>query len=297
MEKIRSQPRRALYTVLIGEYEKLNELEVSDSSVHAICFTDDPQLVSSTWDIVLIESTFPGDQIRSQRLIKIQGHPVLDQYDEWLYIDNTVRLLKPPSYILDEFLKDCDLAIPTHSYREDVLAAFTVVKDHGLDSRERLEEQRLHYEEFSPSPLHERPLWTGIIARRPTSSVRKWSDSWAQHVLRYSRRDQLSVLTVLEIHKPNFKRVEIDTFSSDFHQWPIHNERKREKRFYSGTDLVQESEKLQKEILQLNNELRVVRDAYANSTSWKITRPLRAISLALKAIRGFNKLETMNSDG
>ena len=297
MEKVSSQPRRALYTVLIGEYEKLNELEVSDSSVQAICFTDDPQLVSSTWDLVLIEPIFPGDYVRSQRLIKIQGHPLLDQYDEWLYIDNTVRLLKPPSYILDEFLKDCDLAIPTHSHREDVLEEFAVVKDLGLDSHERLEEQRLHYEEFSPSPLREQPLWTGIIARRPTSSVRKWSDSWAQHVLRYSRRDQLSVLTVIEIHKPNFKRVVIDTVSSDFHQWPIHNERKREKRFYSGTDLVQESEKLQKEILQLNNELRVVRDAYANSTSWKITRPLRAISLALKAIRGSNNLETMNSDG
>ena len=297
MEKVSSQPRRALYTVLIGEYEKLNELEVSDSSVQAICFTDDPQLVSSTWDLVLIEPIFPGDYVRSQRLIKIQGHPLLDQYDEWLYIDNTVRLLKPPSYILDEFLKDCDLAIPTHSHREDVLEEFAVVKDLGLDSHERLEEQRLHYEEFSPSPLREQPLWTGIIARRPTSSVRKWSDSWAQHVLRYSRRDQLSVLTVIEIHKPNFKRVVIDTVSSDFHQWPIHNERKREKRFYSGTDLVQESEKLQKESLQLNKELRVVRDAYANSTSWKITRPLRAISLALKAIRGSNNLETMNSDG
>ena len=297
MEKVSSQPRRALYTVLIGEYEKLNELEVSDSSVQAICFTDDPQLVSSTWDLVLIEPIFPGDYVRSQRLIKIQGHPVLDQYDEWLYIDNTVRLLKPPSYILDEFLKDCDLAIPTHSYREDVLEEFAVVKDHGLDSRERLEEQRLHYEEFSPSPLREQPLWTGIIARRPTSSVRKWSDSWAQHVLRYSRRDQLSVLTVLEINKPNFKRVEIDNFSSDFHQWPIHNERKGEKRFYRGNDSAQGSERLQKEILRLGDEIRVVQDAYSNSTSWKITRPLRAIYLALKAIRASNNHGTMNSDG
>ena len=297
MEKVSSQPRRALYTVLIGEYEKLNELEVSDSSVQAICFTDDPQLVSSTWDLVLIEPIFPGDYVRSQRLIKIQGHPLLDQYDEWLYIDNTVRLLKPPSYILDEFLKDCDLAIPTHSHREDVLEEFAVVKDHGLDSRERLEEQRLHYEEFSPSPLREQPLWTGIIARRPTSSVRKWSDSWAQHVLRYSRRDQLSVLTVLEINKPNFKRVEIDNFSSDFHQWPIHNERESEKRFYRGNDSAQGSERLQKEILRLGDEIRVVQDAYSNSTSWKITRPLRAISLALKAIRASNNHGTMNSDG
>ena len=68
--------RRALYTVLLGKYEHLNPLpEVAQHGVDAFCFSDDPDLRSSTWNIVHVAPVFALDSVRSQRLIKILGHP------------------------------------------------------------------------------------------------------------------------------------------------------------------------------------------------------------------------------
>jgi hypothetical protein len=207
---------------------------------------------------------------------------MLDQYDEWLYIDNTVRLLQTPSSILDEFLKGCDLAIPNHCHRSDLRAEFRVVQESCLDGFERIEEQLFHYEEHFPSSLNERPLWTAIIARRPTDLIRKWSEFWGQHVLRYSRRDQLSVLVALEVNNINFRRIEVDNFSSEFHLWPILNERKDSQRIYSQLTSNPDVLYLQQENLRLGNEIQVLRKNYIDSTSWKITRPIRALSKAIE---------------
>jgi len=232
-----SPPRRVVYTVLTGGYEALNELQVIDPTVRAICFTDDPNLKSSTWDVVQIEPIFKSDPIRSQRLIKILGHPVLRQYEEWLYIDNTVRLLKIPSLILDDYLADSDLAIPSHSFRKSIRAEFEIVKVLRLDSPTRLKEQLAHYEAQHLSSLEVQPLWDGIIARRPNQDVEKWAEIWASHVLRYSRRDQLSIVVALEQTNTKFKRFEIDNYSSDYHEWPIYNQRKVEQRVYTGFEI------------------------------------------------------------
>jgi hypothetical protein len=288
---LKTQLRRVLYTVVTGEYEVLNESEISDPGVHAICFTDSPDLVSATWEVVQFTPSFARDPIRSQRLIKILGHSRLDEYDEWLYIDNTVRLTVAPSVILDEWLKESDLAIPTHSYRESTRDEFAVVQDGDLDSYERLEEQLHHYQENFECPLEERPLWTAIIARRPTPLVRDWAETWAKHVLRYSRRDQLSVTVALEISQLEVNRIQIDNFLSPLHQWPILNDRKVERRSFVGRNFGREILKLEERNLELKNELEASRNeleasrneleasrmAFTDSFSWKVTKPLRAI--------------------
>ncbi len=268
--------RRVLFTVVTGKYEVLNELEISDPAVHAICFTDSPDLVSSTWEVVQFTPSFAGDPTRSQRLVKILGHPRLDAYDEWLYIDNSVRLTATPSAILDEWLNGSDLAIPNHSFRESNRDEFAVVQGDNLDSYERIEEQFQHYQENFPALLEERPLWTGMIARRPTPLVRDWADTWAKHVLRYSRRDQLSLPVVLQISQLEVTRIEIDNHLSPLHQWPILNERKLDRRHVVGRNFGREAMKLSEENLELRNELEALRMTFEGSFSWKITKPLRA---------------------
>ena len=281
---LKNQLRRVLFTVVTGEYEVLNELEISDPSVHAICFTDSPDLVSSTWEVVQFTPSFAGDPIRSQRLVKILGHPRLDAYDEWLYIDNSVRLTAAPSVILDEWLNGSDLAIPSHSVRESTRDEFAVVQDYDLDSYERLEEQLQHYQEYFESALEERPLWTAIIARRPTPHVRDWADTWAKHVLRYSRRDQLSLCVALQISQLDINRIQIDNRQSPLHSWPVLNKRKLERRIFSGRNFGREIIKLEEQNLGLKNELAATREelaatrmAFTGSFSWKVTKPLRAI--------------------
>lgn len=127
--------------------------------------------------------------------------------------------------ILDSWLSDCDLAIPLHCHRESVEQEFEIVLKQSLDSVERITEQFDHYRMFHPACLSEKPLWTGIIVRNNTVEVQEWSKMWWRHVLRYSRRDQLSVSVACDITRPRIHRVNIDNFLSEFHHWPVINER------------------------------------------------------------------------
>ena len=91
-------------------------------------------------------------------------------------------------------------------------------------------EQLEHYARLRPHVLEERPLWGGIIARRQSPEVVLSMGVWWNHLLRYSRRDQLSLLYALDSTGLIPRRAEIDNFESRWHQWPVVPERNGEMR-------------------------------------------------------------------
>ncbi len=215
-----SAPRRAVYTALIGRYEMLHEQPLATTSdLPFICLTDDPDLVSETWDVRLVEPRFPMDPIRSARELKIVGSPQVDGYDETLWVDARVVLRTDPGEILDSWLAEADVAIPRHSYRKDVVTEFEEVLLGGFDEHARLYEQLSHYAAIAPEELEAPVPWTGIIARRHTSQVRAAMEHWFLDLVRYSRRDQLSVRRALSAAGIEENSVEIDSWGSDVHTW------------------------------------------------------------------------------
>jgi hypothetical protein len=213
--------KSAVYTVLLGGYEALNdEQNTGDGTIPFICFTDDESLTSSIWEIRPVSALFENDLQRSQREIKIRGCADLGQFDRTLYIDNSVSLLAAPEKILDTWLESHDLAIPLHSFRSTVLDEFRAVIELGLDEPARVFEQIYHYSERNRSVLDEHPLWNGLIARRNTPAVQSVMSRWFDEVLRYSRRDQLSANLMLGSSAIRLNRVELDNHSSAYHEWP-----------------------------------------------------------------------------
>jgi hypothetical protein len=212
------RPARAVYTALIGSYEQLQEQPVARTSdLPFICLTDDPALTSETWEIRLVESPLPMDSVRSSRMFKVLGGG-LDEYDETLWIDSRIVLRTDPDEILDAMLADGDLAFLRHSFRDSVMTEFDVCARAGLDEPGRIYEQLLHYAETRPETLDEVPLWGAIIARRWTPDVHRAMRTWLDHILRYSRRDQLSSRYVLA----DFDRLatfEVDNIDSPWHHW------------------------------------------------------------------------------
>jgi hypothetical protein len=284
MRKGEVVPKRAIYTVLFGDYDELNELpsEIS-SDIDAMCFTDDPALTSSTWTVVCVQRAVPGDPVRSQRLVKILGNETLANYDETLYVDNSVVLKADPRDVLDNWLRDCDLAMPLHSFHETLSDEFDAVVEHQLDSPARVAEQRAHYSEWFPDAMNSDAIWTAIIARKNTPAVREFQRIWATNVLRYSRRDQLSVGVAIESSHVTVNHVELDNHDSALHKWPAVTRRKSEVRngyFPESTgDVGLLLERSQAETAHLKEALYSVWE----SPSWKLTRPLRAIhKLALR---------------
>ena len=211
-------PRRAVYTAVIGGYETVLT-HPPESDVDYICFTDDPTLTSTRWQIEQVRPLFPADPIRSARHLKIVGHPLLDGYDETLWIDNRVEILIDPADLMASWLAETDLSMPSHSYRETVIDEFVAVLEGGFDDPAKIQEQLFHYLTHDADALQERPYWTAIIARRPTTEVTQAMATWRDQVLRYSRRDQLSINVAMRRAGLQITVQPIDNFGSGQHDW------------------------------------------------------------------------------
>lgn len=212
-----------VYTTLIGNYETLNEQPVAAASkLRFICLTDDASLRSGSWEIRLVEPVFASDPIRSQRDLKIRPHLHLREFARSLYIDNSVILKAPPATLFE--LADASkegFLMPPHSYRETVLDEFLEVSRLGFDDNTRIYEQLNHYMLSHPEMLQERPWWTAIMVRNHRDPATCAAlEAWALHVMRYSRRDQLSVNLALRSAGIRPAPFQIDNLASEFHSWP-----------------------------------------------------------------------------
>ena len=300
---------RAVYTVVTGGYEELSDNHVPSPGVDHICLTDDPELTSEFWRIVLVEREFPSDPSRSQRLLKIVGHPALDSYDETVYVDNSVTLLSDVNPLFDLWLASSDMTVALHSFRDTVTDEFAAVLTIGYDDHQRVVEQWDHYWASVPDSLTAHVLWTGIIARRRSEDVTRLCRHWADHVLRYSRRDQLSLRAAEALTGVSVGIAHLDNNSSEWHQWP--SERRRKTHMESGLsaarvpDLVAVSQARMAQIAaeresaeqraaanalksklvvttaqvhELESQLAVL----AVSRSWKVTAPIRRLTVAMR---------------
>jgi hypothetical protein len=300
-----AHPRRAVYTALTGQYEQLNEQPIAKTSkVDFICFTDDPELTSASWTIRLVSPRFPLDSIRSARYLKMFGPDLLPDYDETLWIDNSVRLVASPDRLLDAWLADADIAIPRHSFRMSVIGEFDAVATDGYDDPARVYEQLIHYSALRPEALRETPLWTALLARRKTPAVDAAMRLWFDHILRYSRRDQLSINYVVGSLGLDVTAVPMDNMKSEWHEWPVRVAKRWEltqDRMGSALRVpAAEIGRLENSLAKLRVEYdflsrehakiveknpdateRALRDLashYESSTSWRLTAPLRALT-------------------
>lgn len=272
----RTEARVCAYTVLLGGYERLTEQPVAHrSGVDFLCFTDDPTLESETWSIRQLTPLFPGDAVRSQRQAKIQAHAILPEYDVSLYLDNSVLLRRTPEEILEAFLpEDAPMAIAAHSFRQTVGDEFRVVVSLGLDRADRCEEQERHYRDHDPESLGLRPLWSGILLRRHLDPrVVEAMNAWFLHVLRYSRRDQLSSHYAFRAVGLEPVVHELDNHESAYHSWPIGVGRRPDTSLWDGSDVVA----LERRVRELQAELDVLR----SSRSWRVTQPARQLRARL----------------
>lgn len=274
----KSIKKMCMYTVVFGNYEGLNELppEIASANIPKICFTDDPSLHSETWEIRVVKPAFPMDSVRSQRIMKILPHRFLSEFDSSLYVDNTVRLKTNPIELIEHFCAKNDVSVPIHSYREHVYEEFIEVARSGLDDAARVFEQMNHYQIINEKSLQSKPYWTAIMFRNHLKeSVVELMENWYRQILRYSRRDQLS-LNYSEIDSDvEINGINIDNYNSNFHEWPILTRRDVKKRVWSpglsgGMPIFEKMEavksmeaELDKKIKQLSYVNKEIKEKYA----------------------------------
>jgi hypothetical protein len=284
-----------VYTVLMGDYEHLNEQPTyKDSKTDFICFTDDRNLTSESWKFIYIDPVFPFDFARSSRIPKICPHRFLKEYDVSLYIDNSVILRKAPEAIYIELFegKNVDFVCFKHSYRETVLDEFIEVAHMQYDDLNTVLEQLNAYHLTDPQVLYEKPLKGAFLLRKHHNQrVVDTMEEWLAHVLRYSRRDQLSLNYAIRKVKPRINALETDFFNSEYFQWPVSSGRDQKKYMRSAflstvlmDRISQKEQSIQSLTLQVEELEETVR-LLMGSKSWRLTRPLRELAAKVRALR------------
>ena len=316
--------KRCVYTTLFGDYELINEQEVAkESNIDFLCFTDNPDLQSETWKIIYSEPIFPLDPIRNSRFVKICPHRYLPDYDSSLYIDNSVKLLVKPETIFNDLLyPEVDFVLMKHSFRDTVLDEFNEVNQLKFEFIDRIIEQLNDYKSISPDILNQKPYWGGFLLRKHNVPlIAKAMEDWLFQILRYSRRDQLSLNYIIDKYNLNISSLDMDNHLSIYHKWPTSNRLKlnivpdtgikgvypsaldlsketlevnrhqkmiesqlllfNQKILSLTTQLAQRDQTIQSLTIQLAQRDQTIQ-SYELSNSWKITRPLRQLGKFLK---------------
>ncbi len=215
----------AIYTVLIGEKEGLNDpLQIvgqkfeSDLDIDFYCLTDNINLESKTWRICYYSHPLINPE-KSSRYPKARPDVFFPDYEYSIYIDNTVVLKRVPQY------KDIENSILKgfrHPWRSNPIDEADIVVKSGLDDSKTVVEQMKFYEkEKSISQINYLSVGTVIVRNHKDFKVIKFGQLWWEQILLHSKRDQLSLdLCAKEAGCP-MEYYEGDKISNDLFLWPV----------------------------------------------------------------------------
>lgn len=174
-----------VYTANVGGFDKLEDC-AEDLTANYVAYTDQQ---SDTWDCRKPYDKFKDDR-RNSRIQKIMPHLFIDtEYS--IYLDGNIRLKVPAQKLVDEYLKDKDIAVIRHIGRDCVYEEATACMALKKGKPEELAEQVKEYAKRGWKE-HAGLAECGVIVRRHTQDVEQWNEKWWAHYCRYSERDQIS---------------------------------------------------------------------------------------------------------
>lgn len=212
-----------VYTVIIGDGYRLPPVRPVQNVPH-LCFTDQ-RLAANGWEIVPIAPLLPADPARSSRDPKVRPHRFLPHHARSLFIDPAVDLQAPAQALWAALMPDPDhvFGCMHHSFRASLADEFDEVDRASFEHARILRELRTMLRDHHPGTLQLRPSWGGILARRHHHpACIDAMEAWYAHILRYARRDQLTLPLILS-QMPKARRhiAALDNNRSPFHAWPI----------------------------------------------------------------------------
>jgi len=187
------QEKKLFYTVTTGDYDQLNEIPVILPNWDFVCFTDNPELKSNSWQIRVFENDHDLDPIRLSRHLKINNHLIDNDYDLSIYVDGNIKIRGDlDSFLAQALPLDKQFAVLLHPFHTSLLEEVELCVTTGKDHENVLWEQYHYYvdnEQFcDPFPhINARML----IRRTNDGDIRQLMEFWFAQLMQWSRRDQV----------------------------------------------------------------------------------------------------------
>jgi hypothetical protein len=198
------------------------------------------------------------DLPRSSRLPKLGPHRFFPDYDASLYIDATVLLKVPPEEIFDALLsgRTETMACLRNDVVDTLYAEGLGIIRHGYDRADICREQIAAYvrDGYAGTGVQ---IWTGMLLRYHNNPrVSAFMEKWFAHVLRYSRRDQLSFPYLAETERFPFLCHDLPINETQWHVWPAQD--RSDRRAYWETAITDLGPSARR-IAELERDLALVR--------------------------------------
>ncbi len=194
---------KVVYTAVFGNYDNVPAVN-HKWDCDFICFTDNPELVSQGWQMVMVHLNGESPA-KANRRYKILPHKYLPNYECSLYVDGNIRIMADPSLLFEKYLDNFLLAIPKHPFRNCAYAEAQACIDRELVNKVTVEQQMAKYS-AEGFPENYGLTANGIIIRKHSdANVIALMVAWWEEYCLGGNRDQLS-LTYL-IWRNNFNII------------------------------------------------------------------------------------------
>lgn len=217
------KPRRVVYTCLFGYSERfLDQQLLPDELTDFVCFTDDEDLRSDFWKIVVVEKSLL-DPHRRSKSFKHRPHLLFPKHECSLYVDNTVELTASPATFFKQLkINNSSFMMFRHPDRNCIFDEAEIVKSLGLDDSQLIDKQMDFYRRSGFQKMSGLHATTVMLRMHNEPEVKAAMNEWHDQVLRYSKRDQLSFDVVRQ-----FFNLKVDTFAgtlyqNEFFKWPVY---------------------------------------------------------------------------
>lgn len=199
------------YTCVLNDFDLLRD----HPEGKFIAFTDKP---SDKWETGEPCTLFKDDR-RNSRIQKIMPH-LFFEADYSIYLDGGIQLLVPPQKIIDEFLKDKDVAAFRHITRDCVYEEAEACAGLGLEDPRILKQQAEEYQRLG-IPKHYALYEGAVIVRKHTPEVERMNEKWWAHYCRYGKRDQISFPIAFPPEKVNL--IENSVWRHPYFKFHMHH--------------------------------------------------------------------------
>ena len=179
----------AVYTVNVGGYDTPIE-PPKIKEVDMFMFTDTP-FDSATWTMKELPEIVENNR-KTSRYPKINSHLVLAEYDYTIYVDSNMFINIHPSFLIDNFLKDADIALHKNPYRSCLYEEAKEIRDVLKYEKPEIVDAEIEHIKNEGYPENNGLGACHLLVRRNTPKISTMNDEWWSMVEEFSYRDQLS---------------------------------------------------------------------------------------------------------
>lgn len=190
--------KKVIYTCITGKYDVLTNPLVITPDFDYVCFTDNDELVSDIWKIKPMPEELSGySSVKQQRLVKINPHKYLSEYDLSIWIDGSITVLSDITDFVSSITNqpnwsEVSIYTPSHPRRDCIYKEADACIRMKKDKAENVNAQMDRYRKEGFPERYGLPQTNIVLRRHNDAKCVEVMEAWAEELRNNSHRDQLS---------------------------------------------------------------------------------------------------------